>query len=62
MSGGDLEISATVGSTGGRGSKDMPVHAHEQERTSLLNITQHNWLYVYTVIKAGDLRQVLQFN
>ena len=30
VSGGDLEISATVCSTGGRGSKDIPVHAEQQ--------------------------------
>ena len=37
VSGGDLEISASVGSTGRRGSKDMPVHADEQDRTFLQN-------------------------
>ena len=37
VSGGDFGISATDGSTGGRGSKHMPVSADKQERTSSQN-------------------------
>ena len=64
VSGGDFGISATDGSTGGRGSKHMPVNADEQERTSSQNTNTTQLAICIHCYKARDpaAGQVLQFS